>query len=72
VQGSHNAQPPISAGQYTDFRTVRDPRSPDFDQRFHTFSPQEISTEARPDGSRIHRVDLTGDGMPDFSFILST
>jgi hypothetical protein len=63
------AQPFISAGQYTDFRTVRDPRNPDFDQRFHTFSPQEISTEARPDGSRIHRVDLTGDGTPDFSFV---
>jgi CubicO group peptidase (beta-lactamase class C family) len=26
-------------------------------------------TEARPDGSRIHRVDLTGDGTPDFAFV---
>jgi hypothetical protein len=62
------AQPFISAGQYSEFRTVRDPRAVDFDQRFHTFTPQEIATEARPDGSRIHRVDLTGDGTADLSF----
>jgi hypothetical protein len=40
------AQPFMSAGEYTEFRRVTDPKAAAFDERFHTFSDSEVAYDA--------------------------
>lgn len=59
------AQPFVSAGRYTGFKEVADPRAERYEDRFRTLAPDR-------DGS-VYRVDLDGDGgdeafgAPDFN-----
>jgi hypothetical protein len=64
------AQPFISAGEYSGFRVVTDPRATRFDDRFHELLASEITfVEADAAGSAGHyEVDRTGDGATDFAF----
>lgn len=58
------AQPFISAGQYTSFMEVADPRAARFADRFDEFGERATYD---PD-ARAYRVDADGDGVRDFSF----
>jgi hypothetical protein len=59
------AQPFLSAGAYSGFLAVRDPRAPRFEDRFHRLSDDEIAYEP---ASRRYEVGLNADGTADFSF----
>ncbi len=58
-------QPFISAGSYTDFKRVTYPRASQYKERFHLFTPAEISAD--PENS-IYRVDEDRDGETDYVF----
>ncbi|HEX5726834.1 MAG TPA: DUF5916 domain-containing protein, partial [Longimicrobiaceae bacterium] len=59
------AQPFVAGGEYSEFREVADPRADDFDDRFHIYTPDEITFNA---DSMRYEVDLNGDGPFEFSF----
>jgi len=59
------AEPFISAGAYSEFKQVADPRAARFDDRFHTFTPAELSYT---DSTATYHVDLNGDASPDLAF----
>lgn len=54
------AQPFISAGEYTSFRRVADPRARAFDTRFHTFGGGEISREVTSSGAARYTATVPG------------
>ncbi|HEX6536082.1 MAG TPA: DUF5916 domain-containing protein [Gemmatimonadaceae bacterium] len=58
-------EPFISAGKYSAFKEVVDPRAAHFDDRFHTFGGSELSYET---DARRYDVDLNGDGASDLRF----
>jgi hypothetical protein len=62
------AQPFVSAGEYSGFREVTDPRADAFDNRFRTFTEQELAYVPNPGGWGTYEVDRDGDGAADFSF----
>jgi hypothetical protein len=57
------AQPFVSAGDYSEFKEVADPKADSPDGRFRTFTSEEITL----DGEEYH-VDEDLDGVVDFSF----
>ena len=59
------AQPFISAGDYSDFKEVTDPKAERFSERFHTYSAEELSFNER---TRRYEVDRDGDGQPELGF----
>jgi hypothetical protein len=68
------AQPFISAGEYSEFREVVDPRASRFAERFNTFSDDQISRDpetgryaVRRGGSEQETPDFTF-GDPNFNF----
>ncbi|MCP5049373.1 MAG: hypothetical protein GY940_19540, partial [bacterium] len=56
-------QPFISVGKYTDLKYVTNPRADQFDNRFHTYSENEISYD--PVGE-IYNLDETNNGTIDY------
>jgi hypothetical protein len=56
-------QPFVSAGAYSDFKRIADPRAERYEDRFHLFSTSEIASSA---GQFF--VDEDHDGVTDFSF----
>jgi hypothetical protein len=58
-------QPFISAGDYSEFREVADPRAEHFDDRFHTFAGSEITYD---DNAGVYGVDFDADGTSDMQF----
>ncbi|HET7565788.1 MAG TPA: DUF5916 domain-containing protein, partial [Gemmatimonadaceae bacterium] len=58
-------EPFISAGRYSDFLRVADPRAKQFNDRFHTFTSAELSYT---DSTSTYDVDLNDDGASDLSF----
>jgi hypothetical protein len=63
------AQPFISAGEYSEFRRVADPRASAFDERFHTFADSEISRNAtsRRYTAQVGDDDAVRFNDPDFT-----
>ena len=66
------AEPFVSAGDYTAFKEVTNPRGAHFDDRFHRFSGSEIQYDANANRYSIDRdgngsADITLDN-PDFNF----
>jgi hypothetical protein len=61
------AQPFVSAGEYSRFRLVTDPRAGRFEEQTHLLTDGQISS-APVDGVVRHWVDVGGDGTPDFQF----
>jgi hypothetical protein len=61
------AQPFISAGDYTSFKVVTDPRASAFADRTHTLTGSEVTSQV-VDGDREYSVDLNGDGAMDHTF----
>lgn len=57
--------PFVSAGRFSRFRMVTDPRARRFADRFHTFGAGELSRDA---ATRRWAADLDGNGAPDLSF----
>lgn len=57
------AQPFITAGNYSNYKVVEDPRAESFDHRFHTFAGNEIHQV-----DDEYRIDRNGDGTTDYSF----
>ncbi|MFC1493222.1 DUF5916 domain-containing protein [candidate division KSB1 bacterium] len=65
-------QPFISAGKYSDFKKITDPRADRFQDRFHVFSDDEIMFDSVED---VYNIDENSDGEydyqisdPDFNF----
>jgi hypothetical protein len=68
-------QPFISAGNYSQFKRVTEPRAQKYDDRFHTFRNDQIRLETDSDGNRIYQIDENNDGSliysiedPNFNF----
>lgn len=65
-------QPFVSAGKYSHFKRITDPRDSEFENRFHTFTGSEISYDSDEEEYKIDE-DLNGEidysiGNPDFNF----
>ena len=61
------AQPFVSAGDYEDFREVTDPRAKAFNDRYHTYTVDQITAVESEDGTEF-RVDRNRDGAADIVF----
>ena len=57
--------PFVSAGTYTHLKEITDPRADVYDDRFHTFSDEEINYL---DDDEIYQVDLDRDENTDYTF----
>ncbi len=57
--------PFISAGKYTHFKIITDPRAREWRNRYRLLNGMEISCEA---SQAIYRVDENGDGRADYAF----
>ena len=58
-------QPFVSAGTYSHFKKVTDPRNSNHSDRFHEFSNQEMASD--PSG-KTYTVDENLDGLTDYTF----
>ena len=56
-------QPFVSAGAYSDFKSITDPRAARYEDRFHQYSAGQIASAPGQ-----YLVDENGDGVTDFSF----
>jgi hypothetical protein len=59
------AQPFISAGRYTTFMEVVDPRASRYEDRLSRFAAARVAYD---EDDNVYRVDRDGDGAADFSF----
>lgn len=57
------AQPFLTAGRYSNYKAVKDPGANSFDDRFHTFTGNEIKLV-----DDEYQIDQNGDGAVDYSF----
>jgi hypothetical protein len=57
--------PYISTGVYSDFKRITDSRAPSYQDRFHIFTPQEISLNG---DDNVYQVDENTNGTADYSF----
>ncbi|KPJ93060.1 MAG: hypothetical protein AMS18_06120 [Gemmatimonas sp. SG8_17] len=64
------AQPFISAGDYTGFSQVTDPKAAEYDDRFDRFGEDRLSYEAStdPESPGTYYVDVDADGSQDMAF----
>lgn len=64
-------QPFISAGKYSNFKTITQPRAEDFDDRFRLYNDDEISYDANDEYYDVTEQDgeQYGFGDPDFNFL---
>jgi hypothetical protein len=58
------AQPFYFAGDYTNFKTITNSTAPDYYDRFHEYTTEEIQLDSE---NNIYNVDTDGNGT-DFSF----
>ena len=58
-------QPFVSKGNYTEFKEITDSRNERYQNRFHTFTENEISYNGPNDQ---YQIDENGDGVTDYSF----
>jgi len=56
------AQPFVSAGRYTEFKEVEDPRAPRSQDRLRVFAPSQVVLDP---ASGQYRIDTNGDGSAD-------
>lgn len=61
------AQPFISAGEYSSFKRVEDPRARSFGDRIHTFGSDQVASETVA-GQRRYSIDTDDDGTADIQF----
>ncbi|HEX3234703.1 MAG TPA: DUF5916 domain-containing protein, partial [Gemmatimonadales bacterium] len=59
------AQPFLSAGSYTDFKEVRDPRASKAADRVVPYATNQIAYEPT---DRTYGIDLDGDAIPEYTF----
>lgn len=57
--------PFISAGKYSRFKIITEPRAKEWQNRYHLFGENEIGYDT---GSGTYAVDENGDGITDYSF----
>jgi len=55
--------PFISAGKYSDFKRITDPKAENYDDRFNTFSDEQICYDAV---NKEYQIDENIDGTPDY------
>jgi len=58
-------QPFVSAGDYTQFKRITQPRADAYGDRFHTFTDDELTYLPE---SNLYAVDETGNGQTDYVF----
>ncbi|MEN8121232.1 MAG: DUF5916 domain-containing protein [Bacteroidota bacterium] len=58
--------PFVSAGDYSEFKRVTDPKANEYSNRFNNYSSSEISYN--PEGDGLYMIDESGDGNTDYSF----
>jgi hypothetical protein len=61
-------QPFISAGNYSQFKNVTEPRAQNYNDRFHVFQNDQISVETDDGGNRLYQIDENSDGSIVYSF----
>ncbi|MEJ2186645.1 MAG: DUF5916 domain-containing protein, partial [Gemmatimonadota bacterium] len=61
------AQPFISAGAYSHYKVVTDPRAARYTDRVHTLTPDQLQLTTSGDETTVN-VDVNGDGTYDFDF----
>ncbi len=57
--------PFISAGKYSRFKMITDPRAREWAERYHLFGDGEITYDGQ---TAIYKIDENGDGLTDYSF----
>jgi hypothetical protein len=62
------ASPFVSAGRYSRFMEVSDPRAERFTDRFLRFGAGQLTTTVDGDGERTYHVDRSGSGSGAYSF----
>ena len=58
-------QPFVSAGNYSDYKTITDPKADEYTDRFNIFELSEISFDQQ---NNLYAVDEDTDGIDDFTF----
>ncbi len=58
-------QPFVSAGKYSEFKRITDPRAEEFRERFYIFSDGELNYDTVTNG---YDIDENRDGVEDYSF----
>jgi hypothetical protein len=58
-------QPFISAGKYTNFNKITDPKGDEFSDRYRIFEPSEITYNSE---NNLYNIDEDQDGINDYSF----
>ena len=58
-------QPFISAGNYSEFKRVTDPKAKEYEDRFHLYSDNEITYNS---GNNTYDIDENHDGSVDYYF----
>jgi hypothetical protein len=58
-------QPFIASGKYSRFKRITDPKTRDYDTRYHVFTDGELGHDG---GTGEFSVDENGDGRPDYAF----
>lgn len=58
-------QPFVSAGKYTNFKNITNPRAETFRDRYHIYSNDEINFNS---ADNIYSIDENSDGITDYTF----
>lgn len=62
------AMPFISAGNYKEFKYIDNPQADNFNDRYISFTDQQISNTVDEDGNKTYHVDENLDGNTNYSF----
>jgi hypothetical protein len=57
-------QPFVSAGKYSEYKIITDPKADEYTSRFHIFNPSEINFDKQ---NNLYSVDENNDGIIDYS-----
>ncbi len=58
-------QPFLFSGQYSEFKRITEPQAGNYDNRYHSFTQDEISYNKT---DNTYSIDETGDGTADYTF----
>ncbi len=62
------AMPFISAGNYKDFKLIDNPKAEDVNNRYISYSDDQISYSFNSDGDKIYEIDENRNGSTDYTF----
>ena len=62
------AMPFISAGKYSNFKYISNPKANKYSERYQDFSQTQISQTIDADNNIVYHIDENADGIEDYSF----